>query len=304
MSKPHPVIRLRSNGGLPLARDGVVLTFFMHRNHEEVFSAVWHALQTYLRAVPPRSLNWYDADDGDTLALDDKGWEVIRERMFERPWKLGCSVELSEDACEGDIAGGYQFEYYGRRLDDPFWKDPATAVSFTFPTEYLMEHGPDHLRALAFKLAWELPFSFGYASLAIVAPYGYSSTSDWDLLYTLRDRYLGLDLYDLRHTASVIGTHARSASWLTFIGQPLLGQLGGIEGLRHALPFPEVTLLPLDSQRLLITLSEWPEAIDIQEGGIPPQYRALALRLKPFLYKEPSDWPSSFLYQWLQRLSR
>ncbi|RYZ17232.1 MAG: DUF3396 domain-containing protein, partial [Myxococcaceae bacterium] len=175
-------------------------------------------------------------------------------------------------------------------------------VSFTFPTEYLRENGPDHLRALAFKLAWELPFSFGYASLAVVAPYGYSSTSDWDLLDTLRDRYLGLDLYAVRHTASVIGSHARSASWLTFLGQPLLGQLGGIEGLRSALPFPEVSLLSLDSQRLLISLSEWPDPIDIQQGGIPPQYRALALRLEPFLYEEPSEWPASYLYQWLRRL--
>ncbi|RYZ11582.1 MAG: hypothetical protein EOO70_09640, partial [Myxococcaceae bacterium] len=64
MSDAFPIIRLRSSGGLPVARDGVVLCFFIHRNHEEVFSAVWRALQTYLRAVPPRSLNWYGAEVG------------------------------------------------------------------------------------------------------------------------------------------------------------------------------------------------------------------------------------------------
>ena len=61
-----------------VARDGVVLCFFMRRSHAEVAPAVWRALQTYLRAIPPQSLGWYGSDDGDTLPLDDKGWEHIR----------------------------------------------------------------------------------------------------------------------------------------------------------------------------------------------------------------------------------
>ena len=299
MNEAFPVIRLHGKRGWLAGRDGVVLSFFIHREHKEVAPAIWRAVQAYVQAIPPHSLNWYVSGDGDMVPLDDKGWEHNRQEMLGRPWRAAMAAELLESASG---AGGYQLEYYGRRLDSPFHEAPATAVSFTFPTEYLLEHGPDHLRALAFKLAWELPFSFGYASLAVVAPYGYSGTSDWDLLDTLRDRYLGLDLYAVRHTASVIGTHARSASWLTFLGQPLLGQLGGIDGLRQALPFPDVSLLPLDSQRLLISLSEWPDAIDIQKGSIPPQYRALAQRLEPFLYEERAGLPPRYEYTWLRRL--
>ncbi|RYZ43451.1 MAG: DUF3396 domain-containing protein [Myxococcaceae bacterium] len=301
MIKDFPVIRLRSRSGALMARDGVVISFFIHRDHAQVASDMWRALQLYLRAIPTKTLNWYVSDEGDFVEFDDKAWERQRKLMLEHPWDGTWRLELSESPSE---VGGYQVEYYGSKLDSPLWSNPATAVSFTFPTEYLLEHGPDHLRALAFKLAWELPFSFGYASLAVVSPQGSWGNSDWDMLDLLRDRYLGLDLYHLEDTRDVIGTHARSASWLTFLGQPLLGQLGGIEGLRGALPFPDVSLLPLDSQRLLIALGEWPTIIDIEKEGIPPQYRALALRLEPFRFEEPARWPQRHPYSWLRRLSQ
>ncbi|WP_233582569.1 type VI immunity family protein [Corallococcus sp. CA053C] len=302
MRENIPIFRLRSSYDDRLvARDGIVVSFFIHREHEEVAPAIWRALQTYLHAIPPNSLSWYPTDDGDWDPLDDKGWEVIRKEMFERPSALAWSVGLFEDPGE---SRDYMFEYYGRRLDDPFYEAPATTVSFTFPTEYLLEHGPDHFRALVFKLAWELPFSFGYASLAVVKHHGIWGSPDFELLDAFLTRYLGMDFYHVRDTSSRIGAQARSASWLTFLGQPLLGRLGGIESLRRALPFPEVSLLSLDSQRLMITLSEWPDAIDTEKGGIPPQYRALALQLKPFVYKEDPRFAPDYNYQWILRLGR
>lgn len=307
MRESPPIIRLRYGDGSIAARDGVVLSFFIHRDHQEVAPAVWRALQLYLRAVPANSLNWYDSDDGDTAPLDDKGWEVIRERLLERTWGTAWTAELSGNDSQTD---GYHFEYYGRKLDEPtgfLTKAPTTGVSFTVPTEYLLEHGPGALRALAFKLAWELPFSFGYASLAVVAAranWVASQGSDLDVLLT---RYLGVDLYFVEEISDYIGTGARGAYWLTFLGQPLLGQLGGGEGLRRELPFPEVALLPLDSQRLLISLGERPDPIDTQQGPIPPQYRALAKVLEPFLYNDRDHGvppEETFMYPWLRRLCR
>jgi hypothetical protein len=304
MRENIPVIRLRTDSGRLVARDGVVLCFFMRRSHKEIAPAVWRALQTYLRAVPPRSLNWYGSDDGDTLPLDNKGWEVIRKQMLERPWGAEWIVELEETDSE---VGGYHFEYDGRKLDADLFRhdeDSTSGVLFTFPTEYLLEHGPDHLRALALELARELPFSFGYASLAFVSPHGLWYAARWELLGYL-SRFLGFDLYHLGDTSRVIGTRARGAYWLTFLGQPLLGQLGGIDALRHKLPFPDVSLQPLEPERLLITLSEWPEPIDTAKSLHPAQYRDLAWLLEPFLYEERTGWFSldkDNMRRWLRRL--
>jgi len=289
-----PVIRVRAKNDFLVGRDGLILCFFMRRSHAEVAPAAWRALQTYLRAIPPQKLSCYVACEGGILPLDNEGWRHIREEMLERPCQCTRSVMLQEEL-EG--TGGYNFEYYGRRLDAPIFardENSTCAVSFTLPTEYLVEHGPAHVRALALELARELPFSFGYASLALISP------NDWWIadrptVLKLRDRYPGLDFYNLELTSRAIGTGARGTYWLTFLGQPLLGQLGGTESLRQSLPFPDVsldTLPPQEDERVLVTLGEWPEAIDTAEQERPsPQLLALARLLEPFLYpKDVINW--------------
>ncbi|MDY7227450.1 type VI immunity family protein [Hyalangium rubrum] len=306
MSERFPVFRLMSKGDRMVARDGLVLCFFMRRPHGEIAPALWRALQTYRRAILPQSLNWYGAEDGDTLPLDDKGWEHIRWKLLERPWGDAWNVDLEEDCSE---IGGYHFEYRGWRLDAPSFErdeDSSCGVSFTFPTEYLLGHGPAHLRTVALELAHELPFSFGYASLAVISPHGMWYAARHELIGLL-NRYMGLDFYHLDSTCSVIGTRARGAYWLTFLGQPLLSQLGGIEALRHKLPFQDITFHPLEGERLLLTLGQWPDAIDIQSSRKldVAHYRALAHLLEPLLYEERSGWVSldkDNMRRWLRRL--
>ncbi|WP_328701023.1 type VI immunity family protein [Corallococcus silvisoli] len=276
-----------------------MVSFFVHRPPEEVAPAIWRALRTYLRAIPPGALGWYVSEEGEMAPLDDTGWENVRQHLLESPWNGVGAIELWESPSE---AGSYHFEYYGRRINDPVFKDPITSVSFTFPTEYLVERGTAHLRTLALELARELPFSFGYASPAIISPQGLFGMGDWSAIEALMARYLGLDAYHTREFSSVIGTHALGAYWLTFLGQPLLGQLGGVEALRQALP--DTSLLPLEDERLLITLGEWPDAIDTEKAAVPSPYRALASLLSPCLFEYTGDLNGfeRLMNQWHKRL--
>jgi hypothetical protein len=167
-----------------------------------------------------------------------------------------------------------------------------------------LEHGPGQLRTLALEIARELPFSFGYASLAFVSPRGRWYAVRQEFLGPL-GRYLGMDFYQLDRTSEVISTGARGAYWLTFLGQPLLGQLGGVEGLRHELSFPEVSFQPMEGERLLLTLGEWPDAIDTAQEPYVPHYRALARLLEPYFPEETMGWTTvakQNMHHWLRRL--
>jgi hypothetical protein len=305
MRENIPVIRVRNRSGDVDVRDGVILCFFMRRSHGEVAPAVWRALEAYRRAIPPKSLNWYVSPEGDMLPLDEQGWTHIRTKILERPWAgAGRHVSLSEHPGE---TGGYHFDYDGRQLDHPLSSHnpgATSGLSFSFPTEYLLENGPAHLRSLALEIGRELPFSFGYASLAFVSAQGVWFGVRRDLLGLLQ-RYLGLDLYLLSETSDVIGTGARGAYWMTFMGQPLLGQLGGTEVLLQRLEFPEVTFESMEEERLLLTLGEWPDAMDTEKGAVPPQYRALAQLLEPYFCEEGSVLPPmnrEYMHRWLRRL--
>ncbi len=138
-------------------------------------------------------------------------------------------------------------------------------------------------------MARELRFSYGYASLAAVTPGGGWYPVRKELLALLR-RYYGLDFYHLSKSSRAIGAGARGAYWLTFLGQPLLGQLGGADRLRQQLSFPEVSLQPMEDNRLLISLSEWPEALDTTLVQYVPQYHELACLLEPYLPDETMGW--------------
>ncbi|WP_375754893.1 type VI immunity family protein [Corallococcus exercitus] len=286
MKNDLPIIRLRGRGEWLLGRDGFVVSFFIHRDHTEVAPAIWGAVQTYRRAIPPGSLNWYTSDDGDMVPLDEEGWEHNRREVIDCLEGGGRTVELRESPSE---TGGYQVEYYGRLLDSPFHDAPVTALAFTFPSEYFLEHGADHLRALALELARELPFNFGYVSFALVSTQGAWASADWTVLDGLLSRYLGLDVYSVGKAGSVIGTHSLGPHWLTFLGRPLLGRLGGIDAMRRALSFPEVSLRPMEGDRLLVTLGEGPDPIDTEKGAIPSQYLALGRLLKPFMFEYTGD---------------
>ncbi|WP_375759020.1 type VI immunity family protein [Corallococcus exercitus] len=125
MKEAHPAIQLRDKGGWLAAQDGLVISFYLHRAPEEVAPAIWRSLQRYLRVIPPKTLNWYVSEEGDMAPLDDAGWEQIRQYLLAPPWSGAWAIELSESPSE---AGSYQFEYYGRRLEDPLYKDPITSV--------------------------------------------------------------------------------------------------------------------------------------------------------------------------------
>jgi hypothetical protein len=265
-------------------RESVGITFYMRNSHHEVAQAVEQALEVYRHAVGPQALQWYVDDEGDWYELDDKGWEFNRRKLLHR---AGGRLWLRELP---GATTGHEFIYHGRQLNpalDATAPGAVCAVSFWFPTEYLEARGPGQVKELALELARRLPFNSGHAGLALLFPEGALGTTR-----TLRDlffRYPGLDIPGLASISQSIGTRVRGASWLTFLGRPLLGKLGGAAGLRARLS-SGITVQELDGERAIVALGEWPEAGDVVEGRTLPAYEELSRVLRPWLYEQPSPW--------------
>ncbi|QSQ19482.1 DUF3396 domain-containing protein [Pyxidicoccus parkwayensis] len=301
MTVTLPSFRIHDSRGRVVLRDGLLFSFFMRRSHGDVAAGLWRAMQTYRTAIPAQALNGYVMPNGEWAPLDDAGWESVRDEVLQSPWPTGSEVRLQESH---DEVGAYNIEYSGKWLDAPAWQGHEEAVSaaaFTLPTEFLLEHGPVHVRELALSLAAELPWSFGYVSPALISPGGLRSAAR-QAAQELCLRFPGLDVYNLRPTARSIGTRARGAYWLTFLGQPLLGQLGGTESLRQRLP-SSVSFHPVGSERILLSLGEWPLAGETSAQDDMSPYRAVARMLEPHLYRERTPWliDEAFEDRWLRR---
>jgi hypothetical protein len=99
-----------------------------------------------------------------------------------------------------------------------------------------------------------------------------------------------MDIPDLDDHSWKAGTRVPAISWLTFLGQPILGELGGVAGLRSRLREPGTTVQEMDSDRAVVTLGPRPEAGDTETGQVLPAYQELAHVLEPWLYfEEPPE---------------
>ncbi len=300
MSERYPRIRLRTESRGDWVHEGLRLDFYIRRPHMQMARAVTRSMDTYVDAVGAENLGFYVDDEGDYQTLDQEGWALSRRNLLEYSWPRVILSDVRVDSPER-----YRFEYHGSaRIDDPEWRgsDKETcAASFWLPTEYLEEHGPDRVRALALELAAPLPFSSGNVGLAFLGPGHFLGFPK-----EIRDRcfrYPGMDVPDVEDYSRDIGTRVRGPSWLTFLGQPVLGELGGVEALRSRLHSPGTTVQELEGGRAVVTLGEWPEAGDTEQGRTLPAYRELARVLEPWLYqgRELIDFPPEDMRRWERR---
>ena len=138
-----------------------------------------------------------------------------------------------------------------------------------------------------------------------------SFNADISLLGVLREvhkyclRYPGMDISDLRDYSWKLGTKVRHPAWMTFLGNPVLGELGGISALRARLSSPGTLVQELPGERAVITLGPRPEAGDLTCGLTLPAYRELARVLEPWMHYETSDYghdlPPEDLRRWERR---
>jgi hypothetical protein len=295
-----PRIRIRSLDGACLLREGISLCFYVRHPHRDIAEGIRQSLDAYLEVVGRASLGWFFDTEGFAQPLDESEWARIWHELREQP---DAFIHLLDESSREKRFG---FEYSGKPLGSSYMeKSPqaSCAVQFWLPTEYLDEQGPGPLRELALKLAEPLPLSLGLAGFAFKG-----STSPVGILRKIREqcfRYPGMDIPELEHCSWHLGTRVRGPSWMTFLGEPVLGELGGADGLRARLSSPGTTVQSLSGERAVVTLGPAPDAGDLEQGNTLPAYRELARVLEPWLFQDEPirclDFPPEDRRRWERR---
>ncbi|WNG46905.1 DUF3396 domain-containing protein [Archangium minus] len=262
-----------------IANDALLMCFYMQRPNEQIAPAIIRALELFRERIHPYQLAWYNAGDGQAKPLDDSAWEAIRKETLDPGPETAAFIQMWDDPIR---LGGLHVDYRGLDIIPLPWpdrKDDVSVLYLRLPTEYLEEQGPGQVRALALDLAAELPFNSGYVDFVLCS-------NIWDLgkaLKLIQPRYPGVHLAssgaNLRMNTWVDGVH-----WMNFLGQPVLGQLGGVASLRERLSLPGISLQEMSGDRVLITLGEQPVTGDQEAGQMLPLHRALARVLEPHLH--------------------
>lgn len=282
-----------------IARDIVRIVFFVPRDNFDIAAGVSHALDRYLRAVEgrPRALYEYTCCYWEPSKLGDRGWELIRDTLSPKERRYADDYTRDEafyplkDGADpyfgiyGEQDSGFSFTYHARI---PWREAPPTRASVlrvTLPTEFLEERGAGFVRELSLDMASRLPFASGHAGLALDV--AYSSRSRLDALRPFIFRHPGFDLRNA-NIRDDMGTRVDGVHWMNFLGQPVLGALGGATSLRARLQSSSTEVRGLEGERALVTLGPEPEAGDLTQGQSLPAYRELARVLEPWL--EPFPW--------------
>jgi hypothetical protein len=280
----------------------VRIAFYLPYDHLEIASGVSRAVESYLRAVGqgPRTINHCYINDDEGAALSEERWNSIHFLLRpERPYRF--IEELNERSARDLEKMGYAAQliltgafpstngyelWYRARI--PTRTPPPDYVSYltaTLPTEYLEEHGATRVRELAMEMASQLRFATGHAGFALHL-YSPLASIDEDSDEDFRSEllcYPGIDLRPAWFRTHWMGSQVDGIHWLNFLGQPVLGQLGGASALRSRLQSPRTLVHELDAERVAVSLGEEPEAGDLSAAQDLPAYREFARVLEPWL---------------------
>ncbi len=270
--------------------------FYMRRPHQEVIPAVMDALELYRKAIAPSSLAWFPDSEGYWQEIDEAAWELTRQEMLD---PRGATIWLRDSP---RLTADYEFRYYGRDLKASDSPNVTCAVAFWLPTAYLENQGPTQVRRLALELGARLPFNSGHASLSFYFAESMHGVSD-----PLRDlcfRHPGMDMPAMESLPRHLGTRVRGTYWLTFLGTPVLDKLGGTASLRTRLHSAGTHVEEMSADRAVVTLGEWPEAGNLENGHSLTAYRELTRVLEPWLYQSPRSPWSGFSDEDVRRWER
>ncbi|MEW6290756.1 MAG: type VI immunity family protein [Thermodesulfobacteriota bacterium] len=205
-------------------REVFVIVFYIRRTHFDVGPQIENAIFGFANLVSFEKLRFFADSEGEWL-------DLLKQNL---PLLLDEEYGSFADTLNADIIlrgiGQHPPDFYLRYAGDIRAGEDEIASYFYcwVPKDYWLEHSQEIVEFID-KLAATLPFSFGYASLAIVC-------DDRRRLQKLARRYQAIDISYPGSVKLDIGDKAGGSYWLTYLGKVLTETVNGVKGLQKELP--------------------------------------------------------------------
>jgi hypothetical protein len=257
-------------------RDGMVFAIYMPAPHSQVGAASAGALERYLSWVGANRFTLvHDRGEQYRKLTTKKLAGLVTRLRAESPQSLEFQFSI-RDGDEATVPEHF-FSYCGRPDDGASIK--ASHIEIWFPIEYLDEIGPDAFLKGLISLAEELPFSSGYASVALnCLDWAAAGAQPYSRAIALR--HPGVDVHDSELTGLKLGDGVRGAYWLTLLGTRALARLEkDAAAIRQELG-PEIEVLEIENG-VAIRAGERPLPGDVNENDRLPLIRKVAALVAP-----------------------
>jgi len=267
--------------GTWLVRDHLEAVLFCRVNFVDMAEGARAAFDRWLDAVPRNALKWARIG-GNAAEPKPFGATTIARCVDQLSPAKAAKREVSSFTLCGPQPYNSDYWFAAVGSADLFGPDAidteANFIEMRFPTEYLAERGVEPFVALMKDIAAGLPYSSGYASVAL----GYNAESHVseaaEIIAPLALRHHGYDVHRHRYVKYDIGDLSLGARWLTLLGANLVEKLGGSEALAKQLP--GIGVEPAGAG-LMLRAGEQPEIGDVNAQQGTPLLRMVAKAVEP-----------------------
>ena len=224
----------------------------------------------------PTNFAWepYTPDSGNVIG--DFISQLDEDDQYEYGFKGG---ESEDEASHFEIKG----------LSSATWKPIPSYFRFAVPITYFSDR-EDHFIDVVKQLCQFLSPIHGYAGLGLIeSPNGTIAQEVEPLVYSMAQRFEGLEVDRPHSHALFIKDGIKSINWLTIVGPTLVEKIGGANELVKRLGDDNIMDL---ANCLIVKASEKPQLGDANQQIRVDDYRKVAKVLKPIMISSHRNFHS------------
>lgn len=290
--------RLQS-GSYVMIRPGLTLRLSYPEPIQKLGPYVAEVIQQYLEFIRPESLHTYLASNGTWKSLSPATLKRNLTELRAVPKKYEF-VEYHYGHGQPAHVGQYGLHFTGSNLAGDTWPLEENLLLLEFPHDFIEQRSPEPLVEFAAKVASGHPFGSGSLGYSFRHLHLTHTSQAYEEIARMAPRFIGFDIDSERARLYSRG-RLYNVSWVTLLGVALVERLGGVDGIRAALPAPlQVGLIDTG---VLVRAAERPIIGDVNQGAEDAApLRALAALTRGVRVDAPSLGPTGdFAERWLSR---